>query len=297
MRTDSDSSESEETPAVTVTARLRRVSQTYAGGVRALTDIDLALAGGTLTALVGANGSGKSTLLRILAAIQRPTTGEVELLGMRPPRPGRWSVDRAFRSRVTFLSQPLALDPEMTGQETLTLLATFHGVPRGERAARIARLVDSFGLTPFLSRLVRTYSGGQCQRLHVAAGLLSDAELLLLDEPTAGLDEEGCTMLWQELVRRVGQGRTVGLVTHDLLRAQHYADQVALLHAGKIIARGPPPALLEKVESGMTMAGSPEPALARMYRELSGQTMEERRDDQPQRRQGDGTGRGRRQEE
>ncbi|NOT54921.1 MAG: ABC transporter ATP-binding protein, partial [Deltaproteobacteria bacterium] len=258
MRTDGDAPDSEDARAATVAARVQRVSQTYAGGMRALTDIDLALTRGTLTALIGANGSGKSTLLRILAAIQEPTTGVVELLGMPRPSLSRWSSDRALRSRVTYISQSVALDPEMTGQETFTFLATCQGVPRSERATRIAQLAHSFALTPILSRLVRSYSGGQCQRLHVAAGLLSEAELLLLDEPTTGLDDEGCTMLWAELASYVTRGRTVALVTHDLLRARHHADQVVLLHAGKLIACAPPEKLIETI--GETVGSSVAPA-------------------------------------
>lgn len=295
MRTDGDSPDSEDARAATAAAHVRRVSVAYVGGVHALTDIDLALATGTITALIGANGSGKSTLLRVLAAIQEPTTGEVELLGMRRPS-HRWSTDQVLRSRVTYISQSVALDPEMTGQETLTFLATCQGVPRGERAARIAQLAHSFALTDILSRLVRTYSGGQCQRLHVAAGLLSEAELLLLDEPTTGLDDAGCSMLWEELARDVSRGRTVALVTHDLLRAQHYADQVALLHAGKLIACGPPARLIatvgEPVGSSGVLAGSDEPALAWVYRALTGQTVTERWPDQPQRPPGSGKGGG-----
>ncbi len=294
MRTDGDATESEDARAATVAARVRRVSRTYAGGVQALTDIDLALANGTITALIGANGSGKSTLLRILAAIQEPTTGEVELLGMRRPSHRSWSSDPALRSRVTCISQSVALDPEMTGQETLTFLATCQGVPRGERAARIAQLAHSFALTSILSRLVRTYSGGQCQRLHVAAGLLSEAELLLLDEPTTGLDEAGCTMLWEELAQYVTRGRTVVLVTHDLLRAQHYADQVVLLHAGKLIAYGPPSTLIEKGSRSAASDGSREPALARVYQALTGQAVAATWHDQPQRPPGGGGGSGRR---
>lgn len=296
MRTDGDATEPEDARAAPVAARVRRVSQTHAGGVQALTDIDLELANGTITALIGANGSGKSTLLRILAVIQEPSTGEVELLDMRRPSHGRWSADRALRSRVTYISQAVTLDPEMTGQETLAFLATCQGVPRGERAARLAQLAQAFGLTPILSRLVRTYSGGQCQRLHVAAGLLSEAELLLLDEPTTGLDEAGCTMLWEKLARHVTRGQTVVLVTHDLLRAQHYADQVVLLHAGKIIACGPPTKLIEtvgeSVRSDGTPAGSREPALARVYRALTGQAVAEKWHDHPQRPLGGGGGGG-----
>jgi ABC-2 type transport system ATP-binding protein len=254
--------------------QLRGVSHVYSGSgspVHALSDIDCELESGTLTVLIGANGSGKSTLLRILAALLVPTQGEVEILGQRLPFSSKAAEEQDFRSRVAFISQALAIDPEMTGGEILTLLATLHGVPRRERAKRITALADRFGLQALLPRLVQTYSGGQSRRLHVAAGMLTDPEFLLLDEPTAGLDAEGSSLVWKELQQRTQRGQTVVLVTHDLLRVQEYADRVVLLHEGKCIADATPEALTGKLGGDVPVAPLAEPALARVYRELTGQ--------------------------
>ncbi len=250
--------------------RVSRLSHSYPGPIRALTHIDLELGQGTLTALIGANGCGKSTLLRILAAVQEPTEGEVEILGIPWPARGRQRGSPDFRSRIVWVPQHVALDPDMTGRETLMFLAVLQGVPSRERQARVAHLADSFGLKPLLSRLVRTYSGGERRRLHVAAGMLLDAELLLLDEPTAGLDLEGSLLLWQELLERIRRGRTVVIVTHDLFRVEEYADRVALLHRGRLIAWDTPRALIAR-EGGLAPTDFQEPALARVYRKLTGE--------------------------
>jgi ABC-2 type transport system ATP-binding protein len=243
--------------------------------VHALSDIDCTLEPGTLTVLIGANGSGKSTLLRILAALLVPTQGEVEILGRRFPLSCKAAEEQDFRAQLAFISQALAIDPEMTGGEILTLLATLHGVPRRQRAKRISELAETCGLQALLPRLVQTYSGGQRRRLHVAAGMLADPEFLLLDEPTAGLDAEGSKLVWKELQQRTRRGQTVVLVSHDLLQAQQYADQVMLLHEGKCIASATPQVLTGNLGGDIPVAASREPALAQVYRKLTGQEVEQ----------------------
>ena len=277
MPTKNETSASEHTLRSGRIARLRGVSHTYPGPVQALRDLHFELEQGTLTVLIGANGSGKSTLLRILAAMQTPSHGDVEILGRRLPFKSRWfrwsrrSEERHVRSQIAFISQNLALDPEMTGKETLRLLAALYGVPPRQRSDRIADLVEAFGLSALLPRLVQTYSGGQRRRLHVAAGMLADPPLLLLDEPTAGLDAESSTLVWKELTRRVQRGHTVVLVSHDLVRTQEYADRVAVLHQGQCLAYETPDALTGGKSGDGQREPSTEPALARVYRALTGQ--------------------------
>jgi len=197
---------------------------------------------GRITALVGANGSGKTTLLRILAGILEPSTGEVEVLGIgRAALSGR-GARRALRRRASYVSQDPALDPEMTGNEILALVATLYGVRRRRR--RVAELAASFGVESHLSQRVSTWSGGLRRRLHLAAGMIHDPELLLLDEPTAGLDPEGRRLLWADLEARAARGRSVAIVTHDLAAAERHAGTVAILDRGALVAAGPPEALL-----------------------------------------------------
>ena len=199
---------------------LRGVGVRFAHAAPALAEIDLSILPG-LTAVVGPNGAGKTTLLRILAGLLVPDTGTVEIPG-----------DRRLRG---YIPQDLALDPEMTGRETLWLLASLHGVPRRERGDRITRLAESFGTAKHLPRPVAFWSGGLKRRLHLAAGMIHDPELLLLDEPTAGLDLEGNDFLWAELTRRAAAGRSIVVVTHDLDAAELHADRIVTLRDGRIV--------------------------------------------------------------
>ncbi|HXO20248.1 MAG TPA: ABC transporter ATP-binding protein, partial [Thermoanaerobaculia bacterium] len=225
-------------PSAAATAR--RVSKDYPAGPRALDEVDLDLPRGAVTVLVGANGGGKTTLLRILAGLLPPSSGEVTVLDVpQPASAGRWR-QRALRRGVGYVPQEVALDPEMTGRETLSLLATLHGVARRDRRRRIAELALAFGTADHLPRPVAAWSGGLKRRLHLAAGMIHDPELLLLDEPTAGLDDQGSVFLWAELARRAAAGRTVAVVTHDLAAAERHADRVVIVDGGRIVAAGSP---------------------------------------------------------
>ncbi len=243
-------------------ARARGVGHRF-GGTAVLAGVDLELRRGEITALVGANGSGKTTLLRILAGILAPGAGEVEVLGVaQPAGPGtRRALRRALQQKTSYVAQDPALDPEMTGGETLTLAAALYGLQRRGRQRQVAELAARFGVDSHLARRVGTWSGGLKRRLHLAAGMLHDPELLLLDEPTAGLDPDGRRFLWADLVARAARGRAVAVVTHDLGAAERYAGNVAILDRGALVAVGSPRELLT-VEGG---PGSPAADLAEAF--------------------------------
>jgi ABC-type multidrug transport system ATPase subunit len=224
-------------------ARVRGVGHRY-GGTPALAGVELALPAGGITALVGANGSGKTTLLRILAGVLAPSEGEVEVLGVGQPARRDHRTRRALARRASYVSQDPALDPEMTGGEILALAATLYGVRRRERRQRVAELAARFGVASHLERRVGAWSGGLRRRLHLAAGMVHDPELLLLDEPTAGLDPEGRRLLWGDLEARARNGRAVAIVTHDLTAAERHAGTVAILDRGAVVAVGHPAELL-----------------------------------------------------
>jgi ABC-2 type transport system ATP-binding protein len=259
-------------------AAARAVEKSYGrrgAGVRpgqispALAGVDLDLPRGTVTALLGPNGAGKTTLLRLLAGLLVADGGEVEVLGVRQPAAARPRTVRALRRRIGYVSQDPALDPEMTGREILALMAALHGVCLGKekegRGERIARLAEAFGLGAHLDRPVAAWSGGLRRRLHLAAGMIHDPELLLLDEPTAGLDPEADEALWAELVRRAGEGVAVAVATHDLAAAERHAGWVALLDGGRLIAEGNPGELM--VRHGCASLGE-------LYRRLLGRDPE-----------------------
>ncbi len=222
------------------------------GAVAALADLDLDLPRGTVTALLGPNGAGKSTLLRLLAGRLPSSAGTVEVLGVADPAKAGRNERNALRRDLGFVPQDLALDPEMTGRETLDLLAALHGVPRSHRPARIAELAANFGIEKPLDRPVATWSGGQKRRLHLAAGMIHDPALLLLDEPTAGLDEEGSAWLWAELGRRAARGATVVIATHDHVAAEG-ADRVVVLEKGGLVR-------LSALTPGEGWTGRPSPS-------------------------------------
>jgi ABC-type multidrug transport system ATPase subunit len=215
------------------------VGKTFRGGVRALDGVSLAAGAGELVALVGANGSGKSTLLKVLFGIVAPDAGSVEVMGMHPRR------DRArLRAAAGYAGQEAALDPEMTGWETLRLFHALAGLPRRDRERRLGEAVEEHGLAEFCARRVGSWSGGQRQRLHLALAALHAPRLMLLDEPTAGLDPDGRRGLWRRLREWQGAGRTTFVATHDLADAAARCDRVLVMHGGRVIADGAPAALV-----------------------------------------------------
>ncbi len=225
-------------------AALRRVSHRFPAHGRVLAAVDLDLPRGALTVLAGANGAGKTTLLRVLAGLLAPAEGSVVVLGVERPALAGGRRARALRGRVAYVPQEPALDPEMTGRETLELLAALHGIPRAARARQVAELAERFGFASHLPRRVAAWSGGLRRRLHVAAGMLGGPELLLLDEPTAGLDLDASAALWDDLARRAGAGAAVVVVTHELAAAERRAGQVAILDGGRVAVVGSPAALI-----------------------------------------------------
>lgn len=225
----------------------RNLTKDYPHGIRALAGVDCEVRRGTLTALVGANGSGKTTLLRILAGDLAATGGEVQVLGLHDPALAEEGALRSLRRRLSYLSQDLALDPEMTGEETLQLLAVLHGVPTARRRERTRERAVALGIAEHLTRRIGAYSGGQKRRLHLAAATLHDPELLLLDEPSAGLDAEGRQLLWTEIGQRTQSGRSVVCVTHDLEAVEREAQSVHMLEAGRIVASGSPAELTARL--------------------------------------------------
>ena len=213
--------------------------KTFDMGVRALDGIMLSIPSGELVALVGPNGSGKSTLLEILYGITAANAGDARVLGLDPRR------ERAgLRAQAGYAGQDTALDPEMTGRETLRLFYALRSLPHHDRDARLARLAEEYGIDSFYHRSVRTYSGGERQRLHLALEAIHEPRLLLLDEPTANLDPTGRRALWSRLVVWRDAGRTLLVATHDLAEVATYCDRVILLDRGHLLADDAPRVLI-----------------------------------------------------
>jgi ABC-type multidrug transport system ATPase subunit len=219
--------------------RAEGLVKTFDAGVRALDGITLSIPSGELVALVGPNGSGKSTLLEILYGVTTADTGDARVLGLDPRR------DRAsLRTQAGYAGQETALDPEMTGCETLRLFYALRSLPYRDRDARLAWLAEEYDIDSFCHRPVRTYSGGERQRLHLALEAMHKPRLLLLDEPTASLDPTARLAFWSRLVAGRDGGRTVLVATHDLAEVATYCDRVILLDRGYLLANDAPRALI-----------------------------------------------------
>ena len=252
-------------PASDPIARLRGVAchltDRRGHETQALAEVDLDLHPGELVGLLGPNGAGKSTLLRVLAGLLAPPTGSVEVLGQSAPSNLRGRPAQAFRRRRAYGSQDLDLDPEMTGTETLSLFAVLQGLPRRHREEQIGQVLEIVDLDGILERRVSSWSGGQRRRLHLALTLLGDPELLLLDEPTAGLDLSGSDRLWNELEVRTKSGRTVVVVSHDHEPVKTRAHRAIVMSSGQVRWDGPPSEILqpgsEAIEMLRSSAGPP----------------------------------------
>jgi ABC-type multidrug transport system ATPase subunit len=205
------------------------------GEVTALAGIDLTVTAGALAALLGPNGAGKTTLVRIIATLARPDAGQVRVFGYDVATQAR-----QVRARIGLTGQYAGLDDALNGYDNLILIGRLAGLNRGQAASRAAELTAALGLADDIDRMVRTYSGGMRRRLDLAASLMHQPDLLVLDEPTTGLDPASRQQLWAVLSGLRAGGTTMLLTTQYLEEADRFADIVHVLHHGKIIASGTP---------------------------------------------------------
>ncbi|MCS6797123.1 MAG: heme ABC exporter ATP-binding protein CcmA [Myxococcota bacterium] len=202
------------------------------GATRALAGVSIRFEPATITAVLGPNGSGKSTLLALLAGLVRPSSGRV-LWNGRDVR--RLSAD--WRARVGIVGHAPMLYPELTARENLRVMATLHGLADATR--RVERALDRFEAGSFADRALGRCSRGQVQRVALARALLHAPDLLLLDEPSTGLDVASTARLEQAVREERDRGAVVVLVTHDEGLATRLADRVVRLQRGRLVAEEP----------------------------------------------------------
>jgi len=209
--------------------------KSYGEEVQALDGLSFSVPEGTVFGLLGPNGAGKSTTVKVLTTLAHPSGGSARVAGHdvlgEAPR---------VRESIGVVSQAGGLDQEATGRENLRLQGQVCGMGGKELEARIARLLDQFGLADAGDRLVREYSGGMRRRLDVAQALVHEPKVLFLDEPTTGLDPEVRAEMWDEIERLTGAGLTVLLTTHYLEEADRLAAQLAIVDRGTVVAEGSP---------------------------------------------------------
>ncbi|MFF0365651.1 MULTISPECIES: ATP-binding cassette domain-containing protein [Streptomyces] len=212
--------------------------KTYGGsggknGRPALDGLDLTVARGTVHGVLGPNGAGKSTLVKILATLLHPDAGRVEVAGHDVVREAY-----AVRLRIGLLGQHAALDEELGGLQNLEMFGRLHHLGARRARARAEELLERFALSGTGPKAVKQYSGGMRRRLDLAASLITEPEVLFLDEPTTGLDPRGRAEVWDSVRSLVGGGTTVLLTTQYLEEADQLADRISVVDAGRVIADG-----------------------------------------------------------
>jgi ABC-2 type transport system ATP-binding protein len=220
---------------------LGKLYRTKSGGTRALTDIDLQIPRGSLFGLLGPNGAGKSTMINIMAQLVRKTTGSVKIWG--------YDLDenpRDVASAIGVVPQELNIDPFFSPRELLELQAGLYGVPKRER--RTEELLGVMRLTKQAKTYARALSGGMRRRLMVAKAMVHSPPVLVLDEPTAGVDVELRKQLWDYVRALNAAGTTVLLTTHYLEEAEELCDRIAIINHGRLIAIDNTSALLAKLD-------------------------------------------------
>ena len=231
--------------------------KTYAstGGApakEALKGVDLAIPAGSIFGLLGPNGAGKSTMINILAGLVLKTAGHVRIWGFDQDVNPRQS-----RAAIGVMPQELNLDPFFTPRAALEVQAGLYGVPKAQR--KTAEILDMIGLADKAEAYARTLSGGMRRRLLLGKALVHHPQILVLDEPTAGVDIELRQMLWSNVRRLNDQGMTIILTTHYLEEAEEMCDEIAIINHGEVVARDSTPALLARMDS-KTLVIHPEAA-------------------------------------
>jgi ABC-2 type transport system ATP-binding protein len=209
------------------------------GRIRALDGLSLRVMRGTVVGVVGPNGAGKTTLIDVICGLLRPSRGTVRVLGEDVA-----GNTGALRARIGVLPQETALYDEVTAWQNLRFAAALYAVP--DPGARISAVLDLVGLSGRAGDLVRGFSGGMQRRLAIARALLHEPALLVLDEPTVGVDVEARHQIWAHIRSLRAGGRTVLLTTNYLDEAEALCDRIAILRAGAVVAEDSPAALIAR---------------------------------------------------
>ncbi|WP_345629595.1 ABC transporter ATP-binding protein [Rugosimonospora acidiphila] len=211
------------------------------GDFTAVAGIDIEVARGESFGFLGPNGAGKSSTMRMIGCVSQPTGGTLRILGMDPRRQGT-----AIRARLGVCPQLDSLDPELSVRENLITYARYFGIPRRRARAKADELLEFVQLTERANSKVDPLSGGMKRRLTIARALVNDPDIVLLDEPTTGLDPQARHLVWERLFRLKQQGVTLVLTTHYMDEAEQLCDRLVVMDGGRIVAEDSPRALIER---------------------------------------------------
>lgn len=224
-------------PAISI----QNLQKSY-GKIQAVKNINLTVEKGEIFGVLGPNGAGKTTTIRCLCSLTKPDSGKIEVCGLSV-----LDQPQKARKRLGYVAQEVALDKILTGREMLQLQADLYHIPKQVAQQRIEELLILLGLQPYSEQKTGTYSGGIRKRLDLAAGLLHRPDVLVLDEPTVGLDIESRFIVWNFLRQLKEAGTTVLITSHYLEEIDALADRLAIIDQGVIIDQGTPSQLKDKV--------------------------------------------------
>ncbi len=234
------------------------------GSTRAVDGIDLTVESGAVYGLLGPNGAGKTTAIRAITTLLPVPPGMVSVFGHDVAKQ-RMEVRRL----LGYVPQQLSADSGLTGRENIAMFARLFDVPRKERAERVNAALESVGLLEVGDRMAKTYSGGMVRRLELAQALVSSPRLLILDEPTIGLDPIARASVWDRIGEvRAATGMTVFVTTHYMDEADQFCDRISLMHRGTIRATGSPEELKASLPGGSA-------TLEDVFRHYTGDTLDE----------------------
>jgi ABC-2 type transport system ATP-binding protein len=216
---------------------INEVSKSF-GKKKVLNQINLTVKSGEIFGLIGPSGSGKTTLVKIIVGMDSPSQGVVQVLNNAVP-------NLKLLQRIGYMAQADALYSDLTGEENLAFFASLFKLKKEEKKKRIAYAAHLVNLTDELKKKVQNYSGGMKRRLSLAVALIQDPEILILDEPTVGIDPELRQSIWAELYRMKNEGKTILVTTHVMDEAEK-CDRLAMVRDGEIITSGSPAELKEQ---------------------------------------------------
>jgi ABC-2 type transport system ATP-binding protein len=223
------------------------------GDLAAVDSVDLTVQRGTVFSLLGPNGAGKTTMVSMLSTLLEPTSGSATVAGADVTKD-----PSDVRRRIGITFQETVLDDDLTGRQSLEFHGQLYGMGKGAIKARADELLELTELTEASKRQVKTYSGGMKRRLELARGLMTEPEVLFLDEPTLGVDHQNRAAIGEYVLGlRASRGLTVFLTTHYMDEAERLSDQVAIIDQGRIVTQGSPVALIESMGTdSMLVRGS-----------------------------------------
>ena len=232
------------------TKELTKTFKTRKGNVEAVRGVNLQVHEGEIFGFLGPNGAGKTTTMRMLATLLESTSGQATVCGRDLRRePGQ------VRTQIGYVGQKGGAEVMETGRENLVLQGRLYGMSKADAEKRASELITRLDLEPFAERLVRTYSGGQRRRLDITMGMMHRPRLLVLDEPTTGLDPQSRARIWDEVRRLRSEGVTIFLTTHYMDEADGLCDRLAIIDGGKIVSEDTPNMLKQQIAGDIITLG------------------------------------------